>query len=605
MPTFLPIVARELCVAARKRSSYWVRIVAALIAVVLGTGFLILSRVTFGLLPFSPGSGLFGALTWLCFFVCLAAGLFLTSDCLSEEKRAGTMGFLFLTDLRGYDVICGKLLATSLRGACAILGVLPILAVTLLMGGVTGGEFFKTSLALCNALFLSLVAGLFVSMISRESQKALNGTLLLLIALVFAGPVGDRMVASIRQSAVTPILSLSSPGYLFLQADAWSSNLFLRSLMVNQVLGWSLLALTCLFLPRSWQDKGGTAARSGRFVYLWKFGGPKRRARLRARLMDVNPVLWLACRERWQALSVWVLATALATVVAAICISDKFFLLWMVWGQASGLLTLLLYLGFASQSARFFVEAQRNGLELLLATPLTVPQIIRGQWQALRRMLGLPIALFLAAECVGGFVSQEYAWNHTTTTPPRVIVPTNAPPLNSSGTNRTVTLKTGSLAGATFSGSGFSLPPRVVLIGIAVASTGSVLANFIALVWFGMWMGLTSKSLNLATLKTLLWVQIVPWFVLSFATLLMIPLLMMSAFMKGRSPGPQMMTMWFPWLAAGVGTMLSLLKDLGFSLWARRKLYAEFRLRATQAVVPIRATAPPVLAAVEPPPRVE
>jgi hypothetical protein len=85
----------------------------------------------------------------------------------------------------------------------------------------------------------------------------------------------------------------------------------------------------------------------------------------------------------------------------------------------------------------------------------------------------------------------------------------------------------------------------------------------------------------------------------------MIPLLMMSAFMKGRSPGPQMMTMWFPWLAAGVGTMLSLLKDLGFSLWARRKLYAEFRLRATQAVVPIRATAPPVLAAVEPPPRVE
>src|ERR1051325_9993729 len=98
MATFLPVVARELRVAARKRSSFWVRIAAALVAFVLGTGFLILSRLAFGIAPFNLGSGLFKTLTWLCFAVALAAGLFLTSDSLSEEKRAGTIGFLFLTD---------------------------------------------------------------------------------------------------------------------------------------------------------------------------------------------------------------------------------------------------------------------------------------------------------------------------------------------------------------------------------------------------------------------------------------------------------------------------------------------------------------------------
>src|SRR5207302_3253582 len=148
-------------------------------------GFLITAMV--GAFPFSPssfGKGLFTVLTWLSLAVALSAGLFFTSDCLSEEKREGTLGFLFLTDLRGYDVVFGKLLATSLRAICALLAVFPILAVTLLMGGVTGAQFWRTVFALVNALFISLAAGMFVSAISRDSQKALSATLLLLVLLV-------------------------------------------------------------------------------------------------------------------------------------------------------------------------------------------------------------------------------------------------------------------------------------------------------------------------------------------------------------------------------------------------------------------------------------
>src|SRR5436305_4590793 len=103
--TFLPIVERELRVAARKRSTFWVRIAAALVALIIGSGFLLLATLgNFGAGPGSFGRGLFATLTWMSFAVALAAGLFFTSDSLSEEKREGTIGLLSLTDLKGYEV---------------------------------------------------------------------------------------------------------------------------------------------------------------------------------------------------------------------------------------------------------------------------------------------------------------------------------------------------------------------------------------------------------------------------------------------------------------------------------------------------------------------
>src|SRR5437588_9397733 len=156
--TFLPIVARELRVAARKRSTFWLRVIASLVALLLGCGFLLLTRA--GVFP-SAGLGavLFGIVTWMALAAALSAGLFFTSDCLSEEKRDGTLGFLFLTDLRGYDVVWGQLLATSLRGFYALLAFLPILAVTQMMGGVTGAQYWMWSFALVNALYCSLAVG--------------------------------------------------------------------------------------------------------------------------------------------------------------------------------------------------------------------------------------------------------------------------------------------------------------------------------------------------------------------------------------------------------------------------------------------------------------
>src|SRR5437016_3545216 len=166
------------------------------------------------------GSALFGILTWLSLGAALTAGIFFTSDCLSEEKREGTLGFLFLTDLRGYDVVSGKFLATSVRGFYALLAFLPILAITQMMGGITGAQYWKSSLSLVNGLFCSLAVGMFISAVSRDSQKALAATLLVLLLLALGGPLADSTIALIRKRSAQPFWSLCSPGYVLVTASA-------------------------------------------------------------------------------------------------------------------------------------------------------------------------------------------------------------------------------------------------------------------------------------------------------------------------------------------------------------------------------------------------
>src|SRR5438093_1793011 len=159
--TFLPIAERELRVRARQKATFRVRVGAALVASLVIAFFLVMSRLWFS--PSKMGQGIFWFLSSLAFLWCLMEGPRNTADGLSEEKREGTLGLLFLTDLRSYDVVLGKLLATSLKNFYALLALFPPLAITFCLGGVTGGEFWRLVLLLTNTLFFSLTVGMLAS----------------------------------------------------------------------------------------------------------------------------------------------------------------------------------------------------------------------------------------------------------------------------------------------------------------------------------------------------------------------------------------------------------------------------------------------------------
>ena len=92
--TFLPIVERELRVAARRKNTFWTRMAVALVAVLIA-GWALLTTGFFAF-PANPGHLIFSALSGLAFAYCLLGGILKTTDCLSEEKREGTLGLLFL-----------------------------------------------------------------------------------------------------------------------------------------------------------------------------------------------------------------------------------------------------------------------------------------------------------------------------------------------------------------------------------------------------------------------------------------------------------------------------------------------------------------------------
>src|SRR5258706_16014561 len=98
--SFLPIVERELRVRSRRKSTYRFRQGGALIAIIIVGFMLVVSGAFAG--PGIAGKPLFEILAWMVFVACLLEGARNTADCLSEEKRAGTLGLLFLTDLKGY-----------------------------------------------------------------------------------------------------------------------------------------------------------------------------------------------------------------------------------------------------------------------------------------------------------------------------------------------------------------------------------------------------------------------------------------------------------------------------------------------------------------------
>ena len=90
--TLFPIVERELRIASRGLLTFWLRVIAAGVAVVIGAGLMMIYlSLPGGGGSFQLGAPLFGVLTWMALVATLSAGVFFTSDCLSEEKREGTL----------------------------------------------------------------------------------------------------------------------------------------------------------------------------------------------------------------------------------------------------------------------------------------------------------------------------------------------------------------------------------------------------------------------------------------------------------------------------------------------------------------------------------
>ena len=404
---FLPVVERELRVASRRRATYWTRFTAALAAIGLYIWiWLVVGETNSGAVL---AENLFSALSVLAFGYTLLAGVRVTADCLSEEKREGTLGLLFLTDLKGYDVVLGKLAATSLNSFYRLVAIFPVLAIPLLLGGLTYAEFWRMTLVLANTLFFSLGAGCLISAVSRQERKSMAGTFLLILAITAGLPLLGYAFA-FRNGAYQydPAFLLASSGYAFsLVSDSSYKTLahhFWTSMLATHALGWAFLVLASVLVPYAWQDKASGQKQASRHErwQRWKFGSDTVRRAFRTRLLDINPFFWLAGRDRLKP------AYVLGVLMLGGCLW-----LWLYFENRSDMLDPAAYIPtavllhtairfwVASEACRALGEGRRNGaLELLLSTPLSVDELLRGQILALRRQFGLGVGLIVLADFV-------------------------------------------------------------------------------------------------------------------------------------------------------------------------------------------------------------
>ena len=201
-------------------------------------------------------------------------------------------------------------------------------------------------------------------------------------------------------------------------------------------------------------------------------------------MLNVNPVLWLVNSEMNTSWVAWLIVLAWGLVVVLLTVlmpggSGGVVLGWSVVRPFGFLLKVV----FTFQVCRFFMEARRNGaLEMLLCTPLSSRDILRGQSLALRRGFLWPVLVFLAL----------------------LFVPLAAQIINL-------------IRVADF-------PAFTGLIAGSFAAFLCVVrtfADFLALYWFGLWLVLSMKKPAFAPGLTILLVLVLPT-VLSFCLLDMV-----------------------------------------------------------------------------------
>ncbi len=522
-----PVVDRELRVASRRGATYSSRAAGVLFAILIG----IWIQITLaGWVPQAvAGAQLFRALTWLAIVYAVIAGTRATADCISSEKRQGTLGLLFLTDLKRHDVILGKSTASSIDALYGIGAMLPVLAIPMMMGGVTAGEFCRMAFLIPVILLLAISCAIYCSSISFVERKAVEAAIGLLFLIVAGVPGAAAGLAQAwDRSDLIPAIMMASPlrvWWAALDENYQASPVeYWLPLSLTVALVFLLFAAAARATARTWADRPIQTRRLTWQVRLreWARGSTEVRKRFRSAVLRVNPILWLISRERYVRSYPWIFIAStllfwtwgifnaggvhLDGTVATFCVVHAIFKYWLATLNCYG----------------FNTDRDTGTLEVILSTPLRLEEILHGQWLALRRMFGQP---FLALVILEPLLMTWAVFDQ-------------------------------------FARSG----DRVQWILIGAFGLVLLFADCIALGWLGIWLGVRAKTPHRGTMQAVSAVLILPW--------ALIACIASGLAIKGSNPNEKLWPIL--WLT------VSLLVDLVIALWARKRILSSFRKVAAE-----------------------
>lgn len=408
--TLLPVVERELRTEARGAFTYWLRVGGGVALLCAGAVFL-----TDNDLGHNLGGRLFRMMHVTLFFAVWIVAALMTADCISRERREGTLGLLFLTPLRPFDVVLAKSMAHGLRAAGVALAAVPVMVVPFLMGGVGWREALASVLINFNALCGALAAGVLASSFCKTLTRALVLTAILGVGayLVVGGLIGAGLITatgnwgprrlgslSLEDLVVFGLRTAMNPSHVMEWAGrAGTTSAWLFTLAVNAGAAFILFLFVALLAARAVRRAARDKTPSPALQLMEKqfctpaFGLGFYRKWMR-RILERNPVGWLE-RRTWQGrLVTW---SWLAVMISLLS--------WMLAGvgthnrdEITGILTVLgwLLVGNVALTAAGSLRRERETgvIELLLVSPLSPEQIIGGRLRGIAGQF-LPAAALL------------------------------------------------------------------------------------------------------------------------------------------------------------------------------------------------------------------
>jgi ABC-type Na+ efflux pump permease subunit len=347
----LPLVGRELRAESRRPINYGLRVLTAAVVVSVFGAF----TATTELAASQLGAALFEVLRQALLLAVWIIVPMMTADCISREKREGTLGLLFLTPLTVLDVMMGKAAMHVLRAATLLLASVPVLVLPFVLGGVVWQQVVMAVAAIASALLLGIAAGLYASAKGGSAIQVMVMAEGYALFLAVGLGIVQRLSGAVADTSVWGLL--------------WQ---------VGTTVGFTLVVFPMAIgasvrvLRETW-DQDSAAPERPKWVMMfsdsefwqtifhWE----------RSRTLDHNPMAWLQ-EYSWTArLTKW--GWCLALLVT------EFFMLFVSPGGQPQLTTVL-SLGVAfSATGSFRRERQSGLLEILLVTPLSVRQLMAGR----------------------------------------------------------------------------------------------------------------------------------------------------------------------------------------------------------------------------------
>jgi ABC-type transport system involved in multi-copper enzyme maturation permease subunit len=383
-----PIFAREWLTLPRRTSHYVARSVYLGLLWVLG---LTAWQVTvgwsqpatlgdnahFGLLLFQLLTNV--QLALLVFFSALSA-----AGSVTQEKDRRTFVLLLLTDLRNYEIVLGKLLGSLLQIALLLAGMVPLLALLLLLGGVSPEQLAQAVLVLTSTALVTGSLGLLIALWRDKTFQSLALTVLTLVlyfCLVRALPLVSGLAG--WEQWLDPFEALQSvlepPAEAALLHPAYGYALVMLTLSVL-LTAWGIVRL------RVWNPSGEPIMQREQPEDLEERDraaahaapGPVRR-------VWSNPILWREIATRAYGRRPLLVKLAYAAALGLIC----YYVLTPLWtgegrdwAAARGLVPVgVLSLLLVSAQAVTAITSERDtgALDLLLVTDLTPKEFIFGK----------------------------------------------------------------------------------------------------------------------------------------------------------------------------------------------------------------------------------